>query len=274
MSRIPLLPERKRPLIFAHRGCSSLAPENTMAAFKKAREYGAPGLELDIHTTLDGKLVVTHDDTFTRTALSGNNGNGKKPEELDYSEIQQIDVGSFFNAKFSAERPPLLETVLEEFCPAMYVDIELKSRKTKNDPLPELLAKTLTSLGSKICSAVTVSSFNPFCLKAFKQKWKNIQNTAGGKIPDIPTAVIWSADKEVPAILRYGLGRILSYCDYLKPVHTQVNSFSMFLFSLLERRPVIPWTIDEPALAKKMIARGCEGIITNKPQEIVPLFQS
>ena len=242
-----------------------------MAAFKKARENGAPGLELDIHVTLDGKLVVTHDDNFLRTALPDNNGNGKKPEELSYDEIKHIDVGSFFGPEWSAERPPLLEEVLEAFCPDMYVDIELKSRKTKDDPLPSLLAEKLKSLGQKISTAVTISSFNPFCLKTFKQEWKKIQKTtekSGNHARDIPCAVIWCTDPEVPWILRRGFGRILSFCDYVKPIHKQVNSFSLFRFSVLERRPVIPWTIDEMTLAKKMIRLGCEGIITNRPQDI------
>jgi len=259
MNRVPLLPERKRPLIFAHRGCSSLAPENTMAAFKKARECGAPGIELDIHTTLDGKLVVTHDDNFLRTASPDNNGNGKKPEELSFNEIQHIDVGSFFGREWSSERPSLLEDVLEEFCPDMYVDIELKSRKTKDDPLPVLFAEKLKSLGKKISESVTVSSFNPFCLKTFKKEWKEA---------DVPTAVIWCSDEEVPWILRRGFGRILSGCDYLKPIHEQVNSFSMLRLFRMRGWPVVPWTIDDSELAKKMIGLGCKGIVTNRPQDL------
>jgi glycerophosphoryl diester phosphodiesterase len=255
--RVPLLPDRPRPLCFAHRGCSSLAPENTFASFNKARECGAPGLELDIHATLDGKLVVVHDDTFIRTAPADNNGNGKKPEELRFDEIRNIDVGSFFDPQYSAERPPLLENVLEEFCPAMYVDIELKSRRTKGDPRPVLLEKKIKSMGTKINSAVTVSSFNPFCLKTFKKELNSIS-----------TAIIWCSDPEVPLILRRGFGRMLSSCDYLKPIHKQVNAFSMFRFSFLEKRPVVPWTIDDPELARKLIDGGSEGIITNCPQKM------
>ena len=257
-NRVPLLPERPRPLIFAHRGCSSLAPENTMAAFRKARECGAPGIELDIHATLDGKLVVAHDDTFVRTAPADNNGNGKKPEELSFDQVKSIDVGSFFGSQWSAERPPLLEEVLEEFCPAMYVDIELKSRKTKGDPLPFLAAEKLKHLGKNVSAAVTVSSFNPFCLLAFKSA-----------IPEIPTAIIWCSDREVPPILRRGFGRVLSHCDYLKPVHKQVSAFSVRWFSALEKRPVIPWTVDDPSLAERMIRSGCEGFITNRPQDMM-----
>jgi glycerophosphoryl diester phosphodiesterase len=270
---VPLLPDRERPLIFAHRGCSSLAPENTMAAFKKAREIGAPGIELDIHPTTDGKLVVAHDDTFIRTALPDNNGGGRLLEELSYDEIRGIDVGSFFDPKFSNERPPLLEEVLEEFCPAMYVDIELKSRKTKDDPLPGLLVEKLKDLGPEISAAVTVSSFNPFCLLGFKKAWQELRGPAGSP-PDIPTAIIYCADKELPWLLRRGFGRIISRCDYLKPIHKQTNAFARFRFAGLEKRPLVPWTVDDRALAEELIRKGCRGIITNRPQDMCrpPVF--
>jgi glycerophosphoryl diester phosphodiesterase len=236
-----------------------------MAAFKKARETGVPGIELDIHVTADGKLVVAHDDTFQRTAPSTNNGDGKKIEELSYEEIRRIDVGD-------AEHPPLLEEVLEEFCPAMYVDIELKSRKTKDDPLPALAAEKLKALGNKISAAVTVSSFNPLCLKSFKKVWRTMCGTAPGA--DIPTAVIFCADGEVPFLLRRGFGRFLAGCDYLKPIHKQVSSFSLFRFTAIEGRPVVPWTVDDAGLAEKLINAGCEGIITNRPQDMVGLWKN
>lgn len=244
-----------------------------MAAFRKARETGSPGIELDIHVTADGKLVVVHDDTFIRTAPPDNNGGGKKPEELSYNEIKHIDVGSFFGPRWSAERPPLLEEVLEELCPAMYVDIELKSRKTKDDSLPLLLAEKLKTLGEKISRAVTVSSFNPFCLKSFKRFWNGIRETGSSAgLADIPTAIIWCADTEVPWLLRHGSGRFISGCDYLKPIHKQVRPLSMFRFSL-ENRPVVSWTVDDCRLAEKCIQSGCEGIITNRPGDMVPLWK-
>jgi glycerophosphoryl diester phosphodiesterase len=256
MRPLPLLPDWPRPLVFAHRGCSSLAPENTLFAFRKARELGAPGIELDIHVCASGELVVAHDDTFTRTA-----GDNRAIEGLSLREIRAIDVGAFFDGLHGGSRreeyPPLLEEVLEEFCPDMYIDIELKTRKINNDPLPLLAAEKIRSFGARAASSVTVSSFNPCCIRAFKRL-----------CPQIPAAVIWSADQEVPLPLRHGFGRIIAACDYVKPVHLQVNRFSRFRFALLEKRPVVPWTIDDPLLAKKMLELSCEGIITNRPQDM------
>ena len=265
----PLLPDRSRPLLFAHRGCSSLAPENTMAAFRKARETGAPGIELDIHVCASGELVVAHDDHFRRTAPESGENHGI--EELDYEDIKRIDVGEAFGRQspvqigsavqpgaYRGERPPLLEEVLETFCPGMYIDIELKTRKTKSDPLPGLLAEMLKKLGDRISAAVTVSSFNPVAVGVFKKL-----------CPNIPTAVIFCVDPEVPFLLGRGFGRFIAGCNYLKPVYKQIDPFSRFRWSILEGRPLVPWTIDDPAVAVKMLNLGCAGIITNKPQDMM-----
>jgi glycerophosphoryl diester phosphodiesterase len=245
---LPLLPDRSRPLIFAHRGCSSLAPENTLAAFRRARETGAPGIELDVHVCRSGELVVAHDDTFARTA-----GDPRAVADLSLEEIRRINVGVHSSL---TEYPPLLDEVLEEFCPGMYIDIELKTRKTGDDPLPLLTARKLEQFGDRALCSVTVSSFNPFALAAFKKH-----------CPTDPTAAIWSADREVPLILRRGFGRFISRCDYLKPVYLQVNRFSRFRFSVLEGRPLVPWTVDDRGLAERLLETGCEGIITNRPQD-------
>jgi glycerophosphoryl diester phosphodiesterase len=228
-----------------------------MAAFKKARELGAPGLELDIHACASGELVVVHDDTFKRIAPPENAGEGKTIAELGLTEIRRIDAGVLFDSAFSGEHPPLLEEVVEEFCPDMYIDIELKSRKVRNDLLPALAAAKLKTFGDRAQKAIAVSSFNPFCLAAFRQL-----------CPRIPIAAIWSSDSDVPLPLRRGLSRLLANCDYVKPVHTQVNSRSYSRMTLREGRPIVPWVIDDPVLARRLLELGCQGIITNRPQDM------
>jgi glycerophosphoryl diester phosphodiesterase len=256
MKIVPLLPDRDRPLLFAHRGCSSLAPENTMAAFTLARDLGSPGLELDIHPCAGGELVVVHDDTFVRTAPEYNGG-GRRVEELSLKEIRGIEVGAFFGPAFRGEYPPLLEEVVETFCPAMYIDIELKTGKIKDDPLPALAAEKLRSFGRRIMGSLTVSSFNPFALAAFK-----------GLCPEIPTAIIWCVDPGLPFALRRGFGRFISRCDYLKPRHTELGRLSLLRLGIPPGRPLIPWTVDTPEAAARMLALGCPGIITNRPQDM------
>jgi glycerophosphoryl diester phosphodiesterase len=261
-----VLPDRSHPLLFAHRGCSSLAPENTLAAFRKARELGAPGLELDVHVCATGELVVAHDDNFMRTAQRiappGADVSGRNIEELPLEVIRGIDVGSFFDPAFNAERPPLLEEVLEEFCPALYIDIELKSSKIRSDALPGLVAEKLKAFGRAVEEAVTISSFNPFSIIAFKKA-----------APHIPTAIIYGESRDVPWILRRGFGRHITGCCYVKPNHDLVNPATFSRIAVREQRSMIPWTIDDPAIAAAMLRQGCAGIITNRPQDMMTVIK-
>jgi glycerophosphoryl diester phosphodiesterase len=203
MKRIELLPAFKRPLLFAHRGASSLEPENTMASFKKAREVGSPGIELDVHLSKDGRLVVAHDEGFKRTAPEETVSKGRFIEEMQWEEIKQIDLGK-------GEHTPLMADVLEEFCSVqngkMYIDIELKSESIKDKALPLALADLLGKMKLDTNDCLSVSSFNPIVLRRFK-----------AACPNVPTAVIWCIDPEVPKILWHGLGLPIADCDYAKP---------------------------------------------------------
>ena len=100
-----------RPLIIAHRGASAFAPENTFAAFQKAIDDGADGIEFDVRLAKDGVPVVFHDSTLQRLAKIKN-----RVSDLTAEELNVIDVGSWFNRafpgkadeKFAAETiPPL-----------------------------------------------------------------------------------------------------------------------------------------------------------------------
>lgn len=95
---------------YAHRGASAYAPENTMAAFRKALQIGANGIELDIQKTKDNKIVIFHDDYID------NKSNGKgKIEDYTYEELYQLDFGSWFDDEFKGEHIVLFEDFAKEF---------------------------------------------------------------------------------------------------------------------------------------------------------------
>jgi glycerophosphoryl diester phosphodiesterase len=96
------------PPIIAHRGASALAPENTLAAFLKAKESGLDWVEFDVMLTSTGEAIVIHDDTLDRTT----NGQGRVVDS-SYDYLKTLDAGSWFNPRFSKERIPLLEDVLK-----------------------------------------------------------------------------------------------------------------------------------------------------------------
>ncbi|HET6851924.1 MAG TPA: glycerophosphodiester phosphodiesterase family protein, partial [Pyrinomonadaceae bacterium] len=84
------------PLIIGHRGASAVAPENTIAAFKEAIAVGADGVEFDVRLTRDRVPVVIHDSTLRRTA-----GLQRRVADLTWAELEQVDVGSWFDRKFA-----------------------------------------------------------------------------------------------------------------------------------------------------------------------------
>ena len=113
--------------IIAHKGASGLAPENTMASFKKALELGVDQIELDVRHTLDEEIVVFHDQTLDRIARDtlGNQVTGDV-HNYTLEEIKQFDVGSWFDSKFSNERIPTLKEVLDFVNGQCKVLIEIK----------------------------------------------------------------------------------------------------------------------------------------------------
>ncbi len=98
-----------RPILFAHRGACSHAPENTLASFRRALKDGAEAIELDVKLTSDGKVIVLHDQTVDRTT----NGHGDV-RTMSLAEVQQLDAGSCFSPEFTGEPIPTLEQVFSE----------------------------------------------------------------------------------------------------------------------------------------------------------------
>lgn len=112
-------PER---VVAAHRGASRYAPENTVSAFEKAMSMGAKAIELDVHLTSDGQLVVIHDARVERTT-SGTGG----VAALSAAEVAALDAGSWRSPEFVGERVPTLEQVLLLTSGRARLNIELKA---------------------------------------------------------------------------------------------------------------------------------------------------
>ncbi len=108
-------------LVVAHRGAAGAAPENTLASVRRALDDGADWVEIDVQETRDGQVIVIHDSDFMKLA-----GNPLKVWNGDLAEISRIDIGSWFDPRFSAERAPTLQQVLETIRGRSKLVIELK----------------------------------------------------------------------------------------------------------------------------------------------------
>ena len=151
--------------IFAHRGSKGTHPENTLASFKEAVRVGSDGIELDVHLTKDGHLVVIHDETVDRTTK----GTGEI-RNLTLAEIKAMDAGSWFHNKYAGEKIPTLEEVLLLLTELGFngqLNIELKTDVIQYKGLVE---KCLALQSAKDWPfAIVYSSFNPYTLVELKE---------------------------------------------------------------------------------------------------------
>jgi glycerophosphoryl diester phosphodiesterase len=148
------------PIIFAHRGASAHAPENTLPSFQLAAEQGARALELDAQLTADGAVVVFHDSTVDRTT----NGKGRI-SDLTLAEIKTLRIAGPPGSSDQQESIPTLEEVFSALPLSILINIELKNLTTPFDKLPETVCRLIRDENKQ--DQVLVSSFNPLALSRF-----------------------------------------------------------------------------------------------------------
>ena len=233
-----------RPRIIAHRGASADAPENTLAAFKLAREQGADGVELDVMRCRSGEVVVFHDDDLSRLG-----GRPDQVRQLTWDELRTVDLGG-------GERIPTLEMVLEAIG-SMLLNVELKSPPTwgerfADDGLAEAVSHIVLKKGGRaVEERVLVSSFDPLLLGRFRLH-----------APRVATGLLFAADQARPY-------REAWAAPLLRP--TAVHPERLLVDARAVRRwhqrglGVNVWTVDDPAEIRLLAALGVDGLITNRP---------
>ena len=232
-----------QPKIYAHRGASFDAPENTMAAFELAAQMGTDGFELDVILTKDGELVVIHDDAIERTS----NGSGIV-EEMYYSDLKQLDFGSWKAPEFKGESIPLLSDVCKLIKDKnLLLNIEIKPTK-KSKEIEEKVISTCKSFG--IVENVVVSSFNHYCLRSIKKQCKKIE-----------TAILYKSG----IIKASSYARRVVKADGIHP-HKYAITKECIKNAAINRIKIRPWTVDEVDFLKKIAdIKYISGIITNRP---------
>jgi glycerophosphoryl diester phosphodiesterase len=152
-----------RALVLAHRGASGHAPQNTLAAFLLAAEMGADGIELDVHLSADGKVVVIHDDTVDATT----DGHGRV-SQMTLLELQALDAGNWFAPQFSGERIPTLEQVFDVVGHRLLINIEIKVEAGYH-PIDQEFEIVRLIEDYQMTHRVIVSSFAPNSLRRVRK---------------------------------------------------------------------------------------------------------
>ena len=148
--------------IFAHRGASAYAPENTLEAFRLAMEQGADGIELDVQMTKDGELVVIHDETIDRVS----NGNGAV-RDYTLEELKQFSVSNHFE-QYPDVKIPTLREVLELIKPGtMEINIELKTGIYWYPQIEQKVLELVKEEGME--ERIIYSSFNHYSVQKIRE---------------------------------------------------------------------------------------------------------
>lgn len=233
------------PLIIGHRGASAHAPENTLAAFQRALELGADGVELDAKLTLDGKVVVIHDQTVDRT--TGAHG---VVREMTLEQLKSLDAGSFFGAEFAREQIPTLEEVFASVGAHTLVNVEITNYTSVGDALPDRICDLVIQYGLQ--DHVIFSSFHPFNLIRTKRR-----------LPQVPVAIL-TQPGAAGRLMRGPLGR-LAAPRFIHPYFSDVTETSLMQEHRRGRR-VNAWTVDSPEEIRRLSRMGIDGIITDDPR--------
>lgn len=225
--------------IWAHRGASQEAPENTLLAFKKAIEMGADGIELDVQMTKDGELVVIHDETIDRTS----DGTGYVK---DYT-LKQLQCYNFGKGYAKVATIPTLRQVYELMqSNDLMLNIELKNGIIHYEGMEQKVLELAKEM--KMESRLIYSSFNHQSLVYLKQLQKNIK-----------TGVLY-AD---------GWLQVADYAVHIgaSALHPAVYLINQSLIQNAKKRglKVHVWTVNEAEDMKRLVQLGVDAIITNTP---------
>jgi glycerophosphoryl diester phosphodiesterase len=234
--------------VVAHRGASGHAPENTLAAFRRAVELGANFIETDLHLSRDARFVAIHDATLERTT------NGRGPvRALTLAELRELDAGSWFGPQFAGERIPTLEEILEFARQADAVFyLEIKAGAAWG--FAHALVGALRDAGES--ARAVVLSFDPGTLAAVRRLEPASMT---GFLFDEPYP------DAVARALRVGARQLAPRGDLVTP--------ELVAEARRANLQVVTWTINEPVHMRALIAAGVNGIMSDYPDRLVAVLR-
>lgn len=253
MALHPLLDTKALPVV-GHRGNAAHAPENTLESFRQAVDIGVDALEMDVHLTADGHVVVIHDPTLDRTT----NQSGRV-DRFTLAEIRRADAGATYT-KDGRTWPyrgkgitiPTLDEVLGTF-PAMPLLIEIKVPAASR-PTREVIER------HRAIDRCIVASFEEEAMEAFEGS-----GIAQGASRRDTAQLLWRALAHVaPDHVDFN---VMCMPAWYHGVPLPVAGYA----TILDRVgvPVHVWTVDEPDEARKLRSIGVRGIISNDPAAII-----
>lgn len=228
-------------LIYAHRGASAYAPENTLEAYRMALDMGADGVELDVHLSKDGELVVIHDIGLERTT-------GVQGRVCDFTleELKKMDASNGMEA-YRGVKIPTLREVYELMQPAgAMVNIEIKTTDCFYPGIEEKLLQLEREMGME--GLTVYSSFNHYTIARLRELDPNVKL---GLLYMSGLYEPWNYAKQVGA-------------QYIHPFFPSLLVPGLAAGCMENGVGINAWTVDDPGMME-LCLRGGANIITNVP---------
>lgn len=228
--------------IWAHRGASRVAPENTMPAFERAIAAGADGVEFDVQLSRDGRVVVIHDETLSRTT----DGTGRVVDHT-LAELTALDASAGRDG-WADVRIPTLAEVLALLAPTtLRADIELKNSEEPYPGLEELVLAEVAAAG--MVDRTLYSSFSG----------ESVRRLAG-LAPAAEVGLIYSSPLARPLRVAAGLG-----ASAIHPDRRLVGGRGWVNRAHARHLSVRPWVLNTPERIEKAVRLGLDGVFTDLP---------
>jgi glycerophosphoryl diester phosphodiesterase len=251
--------ESNQPVLIGHRGYSAIAPENTLPSFQLALDAGAELVELDYQQSQDGEPMVIHDPVLDRTTNARKQWKQRriKVSSKTAAQIQALDAGSWFDAKFAGAKIPTLIEALDLICGGGSVAvIERKSGD----------ARTLATIlrGRKLINHVVVISFD---WKFLRELHALIPEQILGALG--PPARLSNGRRPLHP-RRHLSSRLKDLAKTGARIAVWNRKVSVRGIRTAHKRGLKIWvyTVDDARLARRLVKRGVQGIITNKIQQV------
>ena len=232
--------------IWAHRGASAYAPENTIEAFGLALEQKADGVELDVQITKDGKLVVIHDETIDR--VSGQHGFVK---DYTLEELKKLNVNQTIPSYKSVQIPTLEEVYDLLKGTGLFINVEIKSSLIWYPDIEEKTLRLTEQMGMSDC--VIYSSFNHQSIRKLKEL-----------DPSVATGILYA--DVLCDVKEYSKK---AGADALHPVYCHRFMENVWKEYTESGLPIHVWTVNEKEDMEFFIKNQIDAIITNTPDKAV-----
>ncbi len=237
-----------------HRGAACYAPENTLASIDTALKLGVDRVEVDVHQTKDGQVVIIHDETVDRTT----NGHGKV-KDLTFAQIEKLDAGSWFSPEFKDEKIPSLEQAFQLIDGKAVFVIELKHG---SDVYPGIEQKVIDLIRKyNAYDWVIIHSFDDKVLEKFHELDPKVtlHKLFVFKMNMIP--LMYDTKLHFTSLKRY------KYCKELSVYYKFLNPYLIKRAHQLGFK-VNAWTVDDPKTGLRLVNYKTDGIISDCPDKI------